>query len=83
MTKKSFKLSTTRHSIQRRLREVYRLNKMRFLTGYDLVISMRRVARTQGAGSGGSKGRVFAVIKEELLALARQARLLKVEPGRS
>ncbi len=39
--KKSFRLSNRRHYIRRRLREAYRINKMRFLTGYDIIISVR------------------------------------------
>ena len=68
VTKKRFKLSVRRHSIQRRLREAYRLNKMRFLPGYDLVISAQRFDKDKTC---------FEDIKKELLSLAQKARLLK------
>jgi len=69
-SKKRFKLSTERHYIQRLLRELYRLNKNRFLPGHDIVISARRFQRDKTR---------FAEIKNELLSLAQKAKLLKAE----
>lgn len=68
VSKKRFKLSCRRHYIQRRLREAYRLNKKRFLPGYDIVISARRF--DQG------KTR-FQDLQNELLSLAQKAKLLR------
>lgn len=70
VAKKRFKLSTCRHNIQRCLREVYRLNKMRFLPGYDLVISAHRFNEDKIR---------LEDIKKELLSLAQKAGLLKTE----
>jgi ribonuclease P protein component len=67
-SKKRFKLSVRRHYIQRRLREVYRRNKMCFLPGYDIVISAHSFDR--------GKTR-FEDINNELLSLAQKAKLLK------
>ncbi|NQS99757.1 MAG: ribonuclease P protein component [Candidatus Omnitrophica bacterium] len=66
--KKRFKLSARRHYIQRRLREVFRLNKERFLPGYDLVFSAHRF----------EKGKVdFRQITTEMLSLAQKAGVAK------
>ena len=68
VSKKRFKLSVRRHYIQRRLREAYRLNKLRFLPGHDIVITAFRF----------NKGKIRLVdIKSELLSLAGKAGLLK------
>ncbi|UCB56716.1 MAG: ribonuclease P protein component [Candidatus Omnitrophota bacterium] len=69
VTKKRFRLSVRRHYIQRRLREAYRLNKMRFLQGYDIVIVARNIKKTTG----------FGEITAELLSLAQKAKLLKCQ----
>ena len=68
VTKKRFKLSARRHYIRRRLREAYRLNKMRFLPGYDIIITAFRFNKDKTS---------LEDIKKELLALAQKAGLLK------
>ena len=70
VSKKRFKLSTRRHYIQRRLREAWRLNQRGFLPGYDIVISAQRF--TPGPIR-------FAEIENELLSLAKKARLFQGE----
>lgn len=42
VTKKRFKQSTQRHLVQRRLREVFRLNKSRIMPGYTIVLVAER-----------------------------------------
>ena len=71
VSKKQFKLSTQRHFIQRRLREAYRLNKARFLPGYDIIISVQKFNKDKIG---------FEDIKEELLSLAQKAGILKSKP---
>lgn len=68
VTKRRFKLSCRRHYIQRRLREAYRHHQMLFLSGYDIVISAHRLEKGHAA---------YQQIKDELLALAQKAGLLK------
>ena len=70
VTKARFKLSITRHLIQRRLREVFRLTKARFLPGYDIVIAAQRFDKDKTG---------FEDIKKELLFLAQKAGLLKTQ----
>ena len=65
--KKRFKLSCQRHFIQRCLREAFRLNKRRFFSGYDLVLSVHRLKVQKQARPE---------IAQEMLALAKKARLL-------
>ncbi|MFH1046460.1 MAG: ribonuclease P protein component [Candidatus Omnitrophota bacterium] len=65
--KKSFKLSTQRHLIQRRLREAYRRHKQQFAAGYDLVIVSQRFDE---------KRTTFAQLAQELLDLAKKAGIL-------
>jgi len=92
VSKRRFKLSVQRHCLLRRLREVYRLNKMRFLPGYDIVISVHRRRGFAGPSSVAKDGSTLAredarrfgqknlrlkEIKEELLALAQRAGLLR------
>lgn len=66
VAKKRFKLSAHRHYFQRRLREAFRLNKLRLLAGYDIVLCAR-----------GSTLCSFSAISKEFLQLAQRARLLK------
>ena len=68
VSKRRFKLSVRRHYIQRRLREVYRLNKRRFLPGYDIVLNAQRFKEGEAR---------LADIQKEVLFLARRAGLLK------
>lgn len=68
VTKRRFRLSVQRHSLLRRLREVYRLNKLRFLPGNDIVVSAQRFEQRNPR---------LEEIKKELLALAQKAGLLK------
>lgn len=42
--------SIVRHRITRLIREVYRLNKGSFQTGYDIVVVARQAAREKGYG---------------------------------
>ncbi len=42
--------SIVRHRMTRIIREVYRLNKGNFQTGYDIVIVARQAAREKGYG---------------------------------
>jgi ribonuclease P protein component len=70
--KKSFKLSTQRHLVQRRLRENFRLNRRRFLPGYDIVISARRF---------NEKWVLSKELQSEFLDLAQKAGLLKNGTG--
>ena len=67
VAKKRFKLSSQRNRIQRCLRAAYRLNKQRFLTGYDLVVRVQRC-----------NDKVFcADMQNELILLGKKAKLLK------
>ena len=68
VSKKRFKLSSWRHYIRRRIREAYRVGKMHFLPGYDIVVAAR--------GFNKHKTR-FKDLKNELFSLAQKARLLK------
>ena len=68
VTKKRFKLSTERHRVQRWLREAYRLNKSRLVSGYDIVICAR--------GFNKAKMR-FAQINRELAGLLVKAQLFE------
>lgn len=68
VSKKRFGSSVRRHYIQRRLREAYRLNKMSFLPGYDIIITALRFNKDNAR---------FEDIKKELLFLAQKARLLE------
>jgi len=68
VSKRRFKLSVRRHYIQRRLREAYRLDKWRFLPGYDVVLSAQRFKEGEAR---------LADIQKEVLSLARRAGLLK------
>lgn len=68
VSKRNFKLSTRRHCIQRRLRELYRLHKRDFAPGYDIVISARRPQKHEFA---------YAQIEQELLGLAHKVKLLQ------
>ena len=68
VSKRRFRLSVQRHCLARLLREVYRLNKMRFLSGYDIIVSARRFEQRNPR---------LEEIKKELLALAQKAGLLK------
>jgi ribonuclease P protein component len=75
--KKRFKLSVRRHYIQRCLREAYRLNKGRFLPGYDIVISVQRFPppASKASPAEAAKG-PLANIAEELIALAQKTGVL-------
>lgn len=42
--------SIVRHRLTRVIREVYRLNKGNFQTGYDIVVVARQAAKGQGYG---------------------------------
>ena len=68
VTKKRFKLSSRRHYIRRRLREAYRVNKMHFFPGHDIVVAARGVKKYKTC---------FKDLKDELLSLAQKAKLLK------
>lgn len=78
--KKRFRLSCRRHYIKRRLREAFRLNKMRFLPGYDIILSAHRFTQPQGnRKAGGNKGEQITLqaIEKEMLWLAQKAGVLK------
>ena len=66
VSKKNFKLSVHRHYIQRRLREVYRLEKSDLTPGYDIVISVRRRQKHEF---------LYTQLRQELSALVRKAKL--------
>ncbi len=68
VAKKRFKLSTRRNYIRRRLREAYRLNKMRFAAGYDIVITALSYPKDKVP---------LGQITAELLSLAQKTGLLK------
>lgn len=68
VAKKRFKLSVQRHRIQRLLREAYRLNKARFLPGYDIVLSAHRFKKGETT---------LSKLQQEILSLAQKAGLLK------
>ncbi|MBN3039048.1 MAG: ribonuclease P protein component [Candidatus Omnitrophica bacterium] len=68
IAKRSFKLSTQRHALQRSLREAFRLNKPRFLPGYDVVVAARRFDQKKVG---------FQTLQKELLGLAQKAGVLK------
>ncbi len=68
VTKKRFRLSVRRQYIRRRLREAYRLNKMRLVPGYDIVIAALAFNKDKAS---------LEEIKKEFLALAQKAGLLK------
>jgi len=68
VAKKHFKLSVRRHYIQRRLREAVRLNKDRFLPGYDIVLSAQRFEKEKIT---------LSEVQEEILSLAHKVGLLK------
>ena len=58
--------ANVRNRIRRRLREVYRLNEVKFQPGWDIVV----VARTRAIHAP------FEVLTENYLALAKQAGIL-------
>ena len=64
VAKKRFKLSNHRQYVRRRLREAYRLNKMRFQPGFDIIVQAKQKA-------------LFKDLSRELLFLAQKAGLLK------
>ena len=66
--KRRFKLSADRHYIQRRLREIYRLNKTRFLPGHDLIVRVQRFDKRKTP---------FKDLEREVLLLAQRAGLLQ------
>jgi ribonuclease P protein component len=68
VSKRRFKLSVRRHYLLRRLREAYRLNKMHFAPGFDIVISAQRFDLASLC---------WEDLKTELLTLAQKAGLLK------
>lgn len=68
VSKKCFKLSTHRHYVQRRLREIYRLNKECLLPGFDIVVAARKFDKNKI----GSKE-----LKAEFLRLAGKAKILR------
>ena len=59
--------SVVRHRLTRLIRESYRLNEEKFLTGYDIVVVLRNNA----------KGRSFFEIESALLHLGKLHKILK------
>ncbi|MBN3038751.1 MAG: ribonuclease P protein component [Candidatus Omnitrophica bacterium] len=70
VAKRSFKLSTQRHLVQRHLREAFRQTKSRFLPGYDIVLNARRFDQKKVG---------FAQLQGEILDLAKKAGVLKTD----
>lgn len=61
--------AVVRNRVRRRLREAYRLNESKFLTGHDIVV----VARSRSIKAD------FSKLTEAYLSLAGQAKLLREE----
>lgn len=59
--------SVVRHRLTRLVRESFRLNEKKFLTGYDIVVVLRNNA----------KGRSFFEIESALLHLGKLHKILK------
>jgi len=59
--------AVVRNRVRRRLREIYRLNELRFRPGYDIVV----VARS------GAVGASFASLESAYLSLAARAGILQ------
>ena len=62
--------ANVRNRVRRRLREVYRLNEDKFLSGWDIVV----VARTRAINAP------FDVLTKSYLDLAAKAGILKDQP---
>ncbi len=58
--------AVTRNRLRRRIREIYRTNEVRFLSGYDIVV----VGRTRAVSAR------YAVLEESLIRLAGGLSLL-------
>jgi len=68
ISSRSVKNAIARNKIRRRLREIYRLNKTKLKTGFDLVVVVKKDISRETSYKG---------IEEIFLSLAESARLLK------
>lgn len=77
ISKKCLRLSSKRQSVRRCLREAFRINKQRFLCGYDWVVTLRKTSFLCLQKNVNPTVKKFQTIERELLYLAHKARLLQ------
>lgn len=70
VAKKRFKQSTQRHLVQRRLREVFRLNKTRIMSGYSIVLAAQHFDE---------KKVTLQDLEKDFLSLAKKAGIIKTD----